>query len=188
MLHRLLRHLAKKGVEEGVVAGVELATGVNVARAARSGASTLLKGLALFVGVWLAAGVLLFGFAHAWHFIHRTDDPAGTLADLRAIRGALVSYHRLHPIDWQAPHDYAWSWRYPQDLKAFIREKGVMPSTRIGRHPDSSEVHDFKSMSAAGNADTGGWGYIDDPDSKDFGTVWVNCTHTDASGRRWDSY
>ncbi|MBI5208944.1 MAG: hypothetical protein HY927_03115 [Elusimicrobia bacterium] len=37
-------------------------------------------------------------------------------------------------------------------------------------------------------ADTGKWGYVNDPASPDFGLVFIDCTHTDAKGSRWSSY
>lgn len=36
--------------------------------------------------------------------------------------------------------------------------------------------------------DSGGWLYVTDPASDDWGTVIVNCTHTDREGKVWAEY
>jgi hypothetical protein len=36
--------------------------------------------------------------------------------------------------------------------------------------------------------DKGGWAYVSDPKSPIFGTVVVNCTHTDENGMSWSAY
>ena len=42
---------------------------------------------------------------------------------------------------------------------------------------------------AAGAAnDAGGWQYNNVSTDPDFGTLWVNCTHTDTKGSAWTSY
>ncbi|MBU2572681.1 MAG: hypothetical protein KKH28_01205 [Elusimicrobia bacterium] len=36
--------------------------------------------------------------------------------------------------------------------------------------------------------DTGGWGYVNDPKSRDFGTVFIDCAHRDEKGRWWSEF
>lgn len=52
-----------------------------------------------------------------------------------------------------------------------------------GRHPDSAHV-------AYGRApdDAGGWFYDNVPGDGNYGTLWINCTHTDAKGSAWTTY
>lgn len=50
-------------------------------------------------------------------------------------------------------------------------------------HRDSSKVTFGKVPD-----DSGGWVYDNDPKDKDFGLVFVNCTHTDTKGSSWNSY
>jgi hypothetical protein len=35
---------------------------------------------------------------------------------------------------------------------------------------------------------TGGWMYDNDPNDTYYGSLWINCTHTDRKGTRWDAY
>ena len=59
----------------------------------------------------------------------------------------------------------------------------ALPELEIpGHHEPSSEVHPMSSE------DTGGWGYSAWPGDPRQGQVWINCTHTDASGRAWNSF
>lgn len=36
--------------------------------------------------------------------------------------------------------------------------------------------------------DSGRWGYVDNPKDAEFGQVFIDCSHTDSRGARWDSY
>jgi hypothetical protein len=49
-------------------------------------------------------------------------------------------------------------------------------------------VHYYWSFRDKSVADEGGWGYVNNPADPEFGRVFVNCTHTDAKGVRWDHY
>ena len=98
-------------------------------------------------------------------------------ANLAALRAALV----LHQRDQGA---------YPSDLQALAegaRYLGGIPAARIpGRHWDSAKISSGGSATALNDA--GGWAYVNDSADKNFGSVWINCTHTDSAGVRWNSY
>jgi hypothetical protein len=53
-------------------------------------------------------------------------------------------------------------------------------------HTGSGKLAYFPSREAAD--DRGGWGYINDPASQDFGTAFINCTHTDYFSKRLSDY
>jgi hypothetical protein len=36
--------------------------------------------------------------------------------------------------------------------------------------------------------DTGKWALVDAPDAKDHGFIYIDCTHTDSTGRRWNDW
>ena len=55
-------------------------------------------------------------------------------------------------------------------------------------HRDSNQVHTFPSRSQATDSDGGGWAYINNPSGPDFGSAWVNCSHTDTRGSVWNAY
>ncbi len=52
-------------------------------------------------------------------------------------------------------------------------------------HPENRHV-EVGASTAAAVTDTGGWSYVNDPDSAAHGTLLINCTHLDAKGKRWD--
>ncbi len=52
-------------------------------------------------------------------------------------------------------------------------------------HRASSKV---RNSARAGSLDTGGWGYVNDPASADFGTVFIDCSHKDEKGRPWSMF
>ena len=51
-------------------------------------------------------------------------------------------------------------------------------------HPDSAAVR----LSNAAANDAGGWQYNNVATDSDFGTLWVNCTHTDTASSAWTSF
>ena len=51
-------------------------------------------------------------------------------------------------------------------------------------HPDSNAVR----LSAAAPNDAGGWQYNNVATDSDFGTLWVNCTHTDTARASWTTF
>ncbi len=56
-----------------------------------------------------------------------------------------------------------------------------LPKTRLPLHQGSSD--ETNSLT-----DAGGWGYTNSPSAADFGSVWVNCSHTDTKGGVWSTY
>ncbi|MBI2071761.1 MAG: gamma-glutamyltransferase [Gemmatimonadetes bacterium] len=54
---------------------------------------------------------------------------------------------------------------YHQDLASMVENSGTLAIT-----------------------DGAGWAYVNAPGDSNFGTVWVNCTHTDTKGSIWTSY
>jgi uncharacterized RDD family membrane protein YckC len=106
---------------------------------------------------------------------------AGSESDkdnLRALRSALSAYRDENHGS------------YPADLQELVPKRlvAVPPARTPPYHPDSRVVHYFKSLDDNSAADTGGWGYVNNPRDKDFGNLFINCTHTDARGKSWDSY
>lgn len=102
----------------------------------------------------------------------------GTLAGLGVIRRALLTYHDDEHVA-----------KFPSELSDLIiagaPRYGVLPLARTD-HPSSSSV--ISACSASALTDAGGWAYCADPKSKEYGTVWVNCTHRDARGIKWFWY
>ncbi len=53
-------------------------------------------------------------------------------------------------------------------------------------HVDSMSIVQDESTAAV--TDAGGWSYVNAPGDGNFGTLWVNCTHTDTRGGVWTVY
>jgi hypothetical protein len=53
-------------------------------------------------------------------------------------------------------------------------------------HTESSEVATY--INRAAGTDSEKWGYINNPSDKDYGTIFIDCSHTDWRGLRWDSF
>lgn len=62
-----------------------------------------------------------------------------------------------------------------------------MPSNAPAGHEGSEAVLALGRLDAPPQ-DVGGWSYVNNPRSRDFGNVFVNCTHSDGAGKSWDSY
>lgn len=86
--------------------------------------------------------------------------------------------------------------KFPKKIKALVkggRYLRVVPFAMLSEHERSRKVRVLKEVKdqAALDAqvkDTGQWLYVADPESDFFGTVKVDCTHTDSRGMRWNGY
>lgn len=81
--------------------------------------------------------------------------------------------------------------RYPETLEVLWKDNrylshplghadvfAELPGNRFGRahwYRDTDKIHYFHSVAEADDA--GGWGYVNDPKSPEFGALFVNCTH-----------
>lgn len=79
---------------------------------------------------------------------------------------------------------------YPETLE-FLALNGkyvnAVPNIQLrDYHADSSAVREGTGLTTSN--DRNGWLYISVSSSTDFGSVYVNCTHTDLSGAAWSSY
>jgi len=74
--------------------------------------------------------------------------------------------------------------RPPRDIEEMIKSGNLeaVPELKLRTHPAYSKVRN-----AAGTEvrDTGGWAYVSDPKSADYGTVFIDCSHADEKGRYW---
>lgn len=101
-----------------------------------------------------------------------------TKGALTSVRSALEIYYGdnlAHPTD-----DLS-------SLTAAGRYLSSLPLVKLPGtgHPENRHVS-VGASTAAAVTDTGGWAYVNDPDSTAYGTLLINCTHTDAKDRRWD--
>ena len=66
----------------------------------------------------------------------------------------------------------------------------TLPAAQTGHHFRNDKVieacTDGKDPSQL--QDMGGWAYCGNPNNPNFGTLVVDCTHEDSTGKRWYSY
>lgn len=132
--------------------------------------------LCLMVVLGIAAAIAIPKFAE----LIRKSGEGATKGNLGALRASLSIYYG----DKEGV--------YPTDLLE-LTEGGkylaVIPKAKTPNyHVDSPEVRYIGRLDDQAQRDAGGWGYVNDPESREFGKVFVNCTHTDSKGVRWDSY
>lgn len=80
--------------------------------------------------------------------------------------------------------------QYPTDMYALTisgKYLTAVPKAKTpGFHPDSS-AESLGSGTVSVN-DGGGWAYNNAISDANWGTLWVNCTHTDTKGTTWTLY
>lgn len=74
--------------------------------------------------------------------------------------------------------------RPPADIGEMIKNGNLeaAPELKLRGHLASSKVRNASSLAVR---DTGGWAYVNDPKSADYGTVFIDCAHTDEKARYW---
>lgn len=108
----------------------------------------------------------------------RKSNEGVTKGNLGAVRSGLS----VHYGDLEGEYPY-----HPFALTAGGKYLEKLPPAKTPNyHADSNRVR--LVASAAGLTDEGGWAYNPDPASPNWGTFYVNCTHTDTKGGAWSAY
>lgn len=103
----------------------------------------------------------------------RTANEGATKGKLGAVRTALLIYY----ADTEGS--------YPSNLDPLMRP-GSKYLTQVvplytAAHGSATDIHYLSSFD---DDDTGGWGYVNS--GGDWGRVWIQCTHDDAKGEKWN--
>ncbi|MFA6030679.1 MAG: hypothetical protein WC969_12550 [Elusimicrobiota bacterium] len=107
---------------------------------------------------------------------NKVPTEGGNITSLGSIRSALSVYYGDH------------EGKYPAELSELTaggRYLSALPELRGTPHAPTDETAYYSDVRSS---DTGRWGYVNEPASKDFGTVWVDCTHTDMKERNWTQF
>ena len=108
----------------------------------------------------------------------RKSNEGACKGNLGSIRSALS----IHYGDYEGFYPY-----HPAALTAGGKYMAALPAAKTPNyHSDSAKVR--LGASGADLDDSGGWMYVADPASQEYGTVYVNCTHTDTKGTVWTVY
>ena len=108
----------------------------------------------------------------------RTANENSTRSKLSSLRSALAIYY----ADMEG--------QYPADLTPMLQPgskylTAVMP-LYTGAHGKTDAVTYVPAKENIG--DTGTWAYVNTTGKTDWGTVYIQCTHTDSKGRVWNQY
>ncbi len=63
-----------------------------------------------------------------------------------------------------------------------------LPLAQTGSHQLSATITPYPSRDPSVLRDTGGWGVVSDPNSRERGLVFIDCTHTGPGGKPWYQY
>jgi len=93
---------------------------------------------------------------------------------------------------------------YPADLQTLVQDHKYLasiPMVKTKNHGETNRVEVYGNEVCNPNAghgssaidgtrlrDTGAWGYVGDKNSPCFGSVFIDCTHTDTRSQTWFSY
>ncbi|MCX5787084.1 MAG: hypothetical protein NTX64_01050 [Elusimicrobia bacterium] len=108
----------------------------------------------------------------------RTANEDATRSKLASLRGALQIYY----TDTEGS--------YPSDLTPMLQPGSkylttVMP-LYTGAHGRTATVNYVQAKE--NTEDTGTWAYVNTTGRTDWGTVYIQCTHTDSKGSVWNQY
>lgn len=121
-------------------------------------------------------GILVSIAASRYNNTLRKANEGATRGNLGTVRSAL----RIYNADVEG--------YYPENLSvltAGTKYLQRLPEIEVPFfHPDSNAVR----LAAGTPNDAGGWQYNNVATDPDFGTLWVNCTHTDTASSAWTSF
>lgn len=109
----------------------------------------------------------------------RHANEGATKGNLGSVRTALTIYYG--DMDGQYPRDDLHSLEVPGKYLAALPYAKTPPF-----HGDQNQVSAVSSAAAV--TELGGWAYVNNNSTGDWGVVLVDCTHTDHKGRTWTSY
>ena len=105
----------------------------------------------------------------------RKSSEGASKGNLGAIRSALSIYYG--DIEGAYPTKL-------EELTTGGKYLSVVPVAKAPNyHSDGSAI-----LNGTAPTDAVGWAYLNDGTNSNFGTVWVNCTHTDTKGSTWTAY
>ena len=135
---------------------------------------TLIELMIVVAIIGILAAIAIPKFAE----LIRKSNEGASKGSLSAIRSALSIYYG----DMEG--------LYPVDLSSLTGNGKYLTSIPKAKapnyHADSASISQNSGTTSI--SDAGGWAYDNTPGDANFGTLWVNCTHTDTKGSRWTSY
>lgn len=140
-----------------------------MASGSRKAGFTLIELMLVVAVIGILAAIAVPRFAETI----RKSREGSTKGNLGAIRSAL----RIYYADLEG--------QFPSDLAALTADEKYLPRVPSAQMPP---YHTTQNAIFTGTGDEGGWRYADSFGSADFGSLWVNCSHTDSRSFQWTSY
>ena len=139
---------------------------------------TLIELMIVVAIIGILAAIAIPKFAE----LIRKSSEGATKGNLGAVRSALSIYYG--DMEGQYPRD---------DMGTLVLSgrkyiDSIPTAKSPNYHPDANTVVTISSNTATNISDVGGWVYVNNSGSSDWGTMLVNCTHTDTKGNYWTSY
>ncbi len=139
---------------------------------------TLIELMIVVAIIGILAAIAIPKFAE----LIRKSNEGATKGNLGAVRSALSIYYG--DLEGKYPVDTLGS------LTASAKYLSAIPNANTPNyHSSTSGVTAISSNTATNfSAEAGGWAYVNNNASTDWGTLVVDCTHTDTKGNLWTTY
>lgn len=153
---------------------------------------TVLGVLSLLVPLALVAGMAYLGLGSFGKFkeLSVKSDEGATKGGLGSLRAATSIFYGDKEGE------------YPKTLDELVGPVYIekIPQAKTADHPASSAWTAYGAEVCTGSKeygqeidpgklkDTGGWGYVNDPQAPCYGQVFVDCSHKDTKGKTWTEY
>lgn len=105
----------------------------------------------------------------------RKSNEGSTKGNLGALKGALAVYYGQNEGSYPVDALVSMTPNYMQNIPS---------SNEPPYHSKSTTI----SNASASNDTGGGWMYDNNNTDSTWGSLWVNCTHTDTKGTGWNAY
>ena len=135
---------------------------------------TLIELMIVVAIIGILAAIAIPKFAE----LIRKSNEGASKGNLGAIRSALSIYYG--DMEGQYPADMA-------SLTASGKYLSSIPKAKAPNYHADSATPSQNSGTLSVN-DASGWAYVNAAGDSNFGTLWVNCTHTDTKGSVWTTY
>lgn len=135
---------------------------------------TLIELMIVVAIIGILAAIAIPKFAE----LIRKSNEGSSKGNLGAVRSALSIYYG----DMEG--------LYPVDLVSLTQAGKYLSAIPKSKAPNfhSDTATPSQNCSALAVNDKGGWAYVNTPGDSNFGTLWVNCSHTDTKGSGWTTY
>jgi hypothetical protein len=146
------------------------------------------SGLPGFMKIYLAAGLISLPAGVSIMKVREIETKrleGAVKGNLGTIRSALsIYYGDMEGLYPDQPAALTVSGKYLRSIPSVW--SGGDTSSALRLHKSNSEAAIYQSMEEA--SDTGKWGYINNGVNANYGSFFVDCTHTDTKGTVWTSY